>query len=214
MIGAGLVFPKGRHHRRVLAAAVFAEAAAALNEVLADLVDLLERLGHDLAFVAARAGVAKPASALEVIAADLQRDVTRGAEVPGVVLAVAKPAVLAVRALASVSEEIADAVVAPAAAAAATAATLAAALAVASVTLFAGRVARAGVILAVGEAAAIAVLAAATLLELEALAARRGLDGLALGVGELALVAEAAPAGVAERSAHFFSFRQIGRAHV
>ena len=86
MIGAGLVFPKGRHHRRVLAAAVFAEAAAALNEVLADLVDLLERLGHDLAFVAARAGVAKPASALEVIAADLQRDVTRGAEVPGVVL--------------------------------------------------------------------------------------------------------------------------------
>ena len=91
MIGAGLVM-KGRQHRRVLATAVVSEAAAALNEVLADLGDLLERLGHDLAFVAARAGVAKPAAALEVVPADLVRDVPRGVEVPGVVVCMVETA--------------------------------------------------------------------------------------------------------------------------
>ena len=83
---AGSLVPKGREERRVLAAARVAEAAAALHEVLADLVDLLERLGHDLALVPARAGVAEPAPALEVVPADLLRDVTRGVEVPGVVV--------------------------------------------------------------------------------------------------------------------------------
>lgn len=90
----------------VLATALIAEVAAAGKEVVAGLVNLFDGQGGNVTLVAATAVLATAATTLEVVVADLTRDVLRGRALAGGsgIAAVSEAALLAVLAGSIVTE--------------------------------------------------------------------------------------------------------------